>query len=264
MIKFGASDLDGTLLDGDRRLPEGIFDLIGQLHEKGVLFAPASGRQYVNLQKLFAPVADQVVFICENGALVKYRGETLHVNPMADDMLPQALATIRSDPHAFPMFCTADCAYIESDAEPFSTYAHASYDNCEKLDRLEDVIGREQVCKIAIYDEISSEDCYQNLAHRIPNLRCILSGADWCDVSQRSADKGDAIRFIRRKFGIAKHECVAFGDHMNDYEMLLECGEAYVTENAYPPLKEKIGRTVPANTAGGVMQKLQEILRSLE
>ena len=42
MIRFIATDLDGTLLDSERRLPEEIFPLIGKLKELGVLFAPAS------------------------------------------------------------------------------------------------------------------------------------------------------------------------------------------------------------------------------
>ena len=62
MVKFIASDLDGTLLDGEKHLPEEIFGLIGQLHERGILFAAASGRQYANLEKLFAPVKDKVLF----------------------------------------------------------------------------------------------------------------------------------------------------------------------------------------------------------
>ena len=85
MVKFIATDLDGTLLDGERRLPEEIFPLIAKLKELGVLFAPASGRQYANLKKLFEPVADDVLFICENGALIKYRGKTLHVDAVGDE-----------------------------------------------------------------------------------------------------------------------------------------------------------------------------------
>ena len=49
MIKFIATDLDGTLLDDERRLPDGIFELIEALWARGVLFAPASGRQYASL-----------------------------------------------------------------------------------------------------------------------------------------------------------------------------------------------------------------------
>ena len=71
MVKFIATDLDGTLLNGERKLPEEIFPLIGQLKTLGVLFAPASGRQYANLRKLFAPVAGGGVVIWGHGALGK-------------------------------------------------------------------------------------------------------------------------------------------------------------------------------------------------
>ena len=102
------------------------------------------------------------------------------------------------------------------------------------------------------------------LPQRLPNLRTILSGFDWCDISSPEANKGEAIRFIRRAFSFEREECVAFGDHMNDYEMLTECGRAYVPENAYPPLKKLVGRTIPANTEGGVLQKIKEIIEELE
>ena len=55
---------------------------------------------------------------------------------------------------------------------------------------------------------------------------------------------------------------MAFGDHLNDYEMLAECGIASVPENAYPPLKDLVRHTVPANTEGGVLMKLREILET--
>ena len=265
MVKFIATDLDGTLLNGERKLPEEIFPLIGQLKTLGVLFAPASGRQYANLRKLFAPVADDVLFICENGALVKYRGKTLHLTPIPDRDVRDALREIRLLPHLFPMLCGADFAYIENSEMPFFQYAMLSYTNCKKVENLDDVIGKEDICKIAVYDEIAAaENCIKVLPQRLPRLRTILSGFDWCDVSAPDANKGEAIRFIRKAFSLEKEECVAFGDHMNDFEMLRECGRAYVPENAYPPLKKLIGRVIPANTEGGVLQKIKEIIEELK
>lgn len=265
MIKFIATDLDGTLLDAKRRLPEEIFPLIEALHQKGILFAPASGRQYANLRKLFAPVADKVLFICENGALVKYRGETLHLTPIKDRFLRDALNEIRALPHLYPLLCGTDSAYIEDTAEPFRRLAFESYTSCKQVDSLDDVIGKEDICKIAVYDAIAAaENCIKVLPRRLPNLRTILSGFDWCDVSAPEANKGEAIRFIRSAFHFEREECLAFGDHMNDYEMLVECGRAFVPENAYPPLKKLIGRTVPSNREGGVLKKLREILAEKE
>lgn len=265
MIKFIATDLDGTLLDDEKRLPEEIFPLIEQLYSRGILFAPASGRQYANLEKLFFPVKDKVLFLCENGALVKYHGETLYLDPIDDDYLKDALDEIRALPDLYPMLCGARSAYIENSEMPFFQYAMLSYTNCEKVNNLDDVIGREPVCKIAVYDAIAAaEHCIKVLPQKLPNLRTIISGFDWCDISSTTANKGRAIRFIQEKFGFQKEECIAFGDHMNDYEMLLECGHAYVPENAYPPLKRLIRATIPPNGEGGVITKLKEILKATE
>ncbi len=265
MVKFIASDLDGTLLDEAKVLPEEIFPLIRKLRSLGVLFAPASGRQYANLKKLFAPVENDVVFICENGALVKYRGRTLHLHPIKDRYLKEALDEIRALPHLYPLLSGTDCAYIEDAVLPFFEYAMLSYTNCKKVETLDAVIGKEDICKIAVYDGIAAaENCIKVLPQRLPHLRTILSGYDWCDVSAPDANKGEAVRFLRRAFSLEREECVAFGDHMNDYEMLSECGRAYVPENGYAPLKKLIGRTIPANTEGGVLQKLHEIIKELE
>ena len=265
MIRFIATDLDGTLLDGERRLPAEIFPLIGELKRRGVLFAPASGRQYANLKKLFAPVANDVVFICENGALIKYRGKTLHCHPIRDMYLKDALDKIRALPHLFPMLCGTEWAYIENNEMPFFRYAMLSYTNCKKVPDLDAVIGLEDICKIAVYDEIAAaENCIKVLPQQLPHLRTILSGYDWCDISAPGANKGEAIRFIRKAFGLEKEECAAFGDHMNDYEMLRECGSAYVPENAYPPLKKLVGRVIRANTERGVIEKIKEILSEME
>ncbi len=260
MVKFIATDLDGTLLDGERKLPAGMFDLIGKLNGKGVLFAPASGRQYANLARFFSPVKESVLFVCENGALVKFRGQTLYLDPVPVPLAQKALREIRLLPGLYPVLCGEERAYIEDEVSPFAEESRGAYDLCEKVDSLDDVVGREAVCKIAVYDAFgSAAHCIRLLPPRLPELRTVLSGAHWCDVSAPTACKGEAIRFVREKFGFRREECVAFGDHMNDYEMLLECGRAYVPENAYPPLKELVGQTIPSNLEGGVFKKLEEI-----
>ena len=88
MIKMVCSDLDGTLLQYGKKLIEGeIFDEIRALHDRGILFCPASGRQYTSLRKLFAPVADDCIYLCENGAVVYRGGKVIAKTPM-----PRALA----------------------------------------------------------------------------------------------------------------------------------------------------------------------------
>ena len=52
MVKLIASDLDGTLLqNGAHDVNPIVFDQIRTLKEHGIMFAAASGRQYLNLRR---------------------------------------------------------------------------------------------------------------------------------------------------------------------------------------------------------------------
>lgn len=82
-IKLICSDIDGTLLQYGRKELEGeIFEQIRELHRRGILFCPASGRQYTSMRKLFAPVADCCVFLCENGGVIYKDEQCIAKNPM--------------------------------------------------------------------------------------------------------------------------------------------------------------------------------------
>ena len=103
MIKLVASDLDGTLLlHKAQSLPEEIFSLIRQLEELGIMFVAASGRQYPNMTKLFAPVASEISYISENGALAVDHGEVLYQDSFRSRK-PHSAPTVYI-PAALPVF----------------------------------------------------------------------------------------------------------------------------------------------------------------
>src|SRR5699024_12003760 len=55
-------------------------------------------------------------------------------------------------------------AYIENNEMPFFRYAMLSYTNCKKVENLDAVIGKEPVCKIAVYDAIAAaEHCIKEI-----------------------------------------------------------------------------------------------------
>jgi hydroxymethylpyrimidine pyrophosphatase-like HAD family hydrolase len=114
-IKLICSDIDGTLLQyGKKELEDEIFEQIRELHRRGILFCPASGWQYTSLRKLFAPVADCCVFLCENGGVIYKDEQCIAKNPM-----PRALAEeiandlwTRSDGQGAVMLSGQNTAYL--------------------------------------------------------------------------------------------------------------------------------------------------------
>ena len=110
MIRLIASDLDGTLLDPAGNLPAGTFTAIEKLHKQGILFCAASGRQLTALTSMFAPVADKILFMAENGAILSYRGEILRSVTIPPGDTIHALECVAAIPHTLPLLCTANCA----------------------------------------------------------------------------------------------------------------------------------------------------------
>lgn len=100
-IKLIACDLDGTLLHPGERAPRSeAFELIDELHRRGIVFMPASGRQYASLRYLFAPVADELAYVCENGALVMSEGRAVVKRSMERSLAMDIANAVVAYPHA--------------------------------------------------------------------------------------------------------------------------------------------------------------------
>lgn len=261
MIKLIASDLDGTLLLPDGALPKGTFQLIERLKKKGILFCVASGRQYASLLQLFAPVSDKILFIAENGALVYYGGRRLYADCIPQTALSAIFAAVRKIPEAYPLLCCAECAYAEKESDSFLRECAKYYPHFQQVEKLEQVSADDPVCKVAVFDPSGSDRSGGALEKALPSHRVIVSGKVWSDISMPETNKGKALRFIQRYFSLSPAECMAFGDYMNDLELLLACENGYVPENGFAPLKERIGKIIPSNAEQGVIQKIEETIK---
>lgn len=265
MLKLIACDLDGTLLPPTKIMPEETFDLIGRIYKAGGLFVPASGRQLPNLLKLFAPVADKIAIIAENGGLVSLGGKIVFSDPTPAKDVVRALKIIRGENDLYPVISCAECAYYEDDFPPFVKTLTASYSSYKRVDSLLKTATYVEALKISVWDALpAAEHGAKVLPPKIDGLRTMISGRDWLDVCAPQANKGRALCALMSLLGVKKEECAAFGDHMNDYEMLLASGNPYVTANAFSPLKERIGEEIPSNADFGVIIKLKEILAEME
>lgn len=260
-IKCIASDLDGTLLPPTKIMPKEIFGLIDSMHARGITFTPASGRQLPNLKKLFAPSLNKIAIIAENGGLCWLGGEVIYCNPTPAEDVLYALDIIKREGDLFPLCSGVDCAYYDSDDKDFEAVLLRSYSSAKKVDDLERAVKNNTILKISVWDKLpAAEHAAGALIPKIKGLRTKVSGYDWIDVCTEGADKGKALCALLERLGAAREECVAFGDHMNDLEMLEASGQAYVTANAFPELKERIKNVIPSNAEFGVIQKIKELL----
>lgn len=261
MVKLIASDLDGTLLPPSKIMPEDTFPLIQKMYGAGITFAPASGRQLPNLLKLFAPVSDKIAVIAENGGLVWHKGDIVFSSPTPAADVLRALQIIRRTDGLYPVVCCAERAFYEDGYPRFVETLKRSYSSETRVKNLDEIVTDNAVLKISVWDDLpAAEHGGVILPPLLDGLRTRVSGYDWLDVSALRTDKGKALCALMARLGVKKEQCAAFGDHMNDYEMLCESGHPYVTANAYPPLKKLIGEEIPSNAEFGVIKKIKELI----
>ena len=118
MIKLIACDMDGTLLDSQKRLPDGLLPALERLRAQGVAFAVASGRQYAALRRDLEPLVPYIYFICENGALIMRGDEQVFIDPVPAGELPAVIEAGRTLARVYPVLCRPHCGYIERSAAP--------------------------------------------------------------------------------------------------------------------------------------------------
>ena len=154
MIRLIASDLDGTLLlHKAQSLPEEIFSLIRQLEELGIMFVAASGRQYPNMTKLFAPVASEISYISENGALAVDHGEVLYQDSFDRKLAGEIISAILEKKDAEFTCSAKDYHYLMPKTKRF--HDHMLYE--VKNDTAHQVFEEKT-------DKDSSDDVYEEFA----------------------------------------------------------------------------------------------------
>ena len=196
-IRLIACDMDGTLLDSQKRLPRDFAAVFEALRARGTLFAVASGRQYAVLRRDMAPYAEEMLFICENGALVMHRGKRLLIDPLEAADLPAILDAVRGLRGVYPVVCRAEMAYIERSAsQEFIQNTCMYYPSVQVVEDLSVCLGSPDVCKVAFYDEGDAQTHEWPALERALGERVavILSGEHWVDVMKPGVSKGKAMR----------------------------------------------------------------------
>lgn len=257
MVKLISADMDGTLLDSNKKLSPELFPLIEALTEQGVRFAAASGRQYYNLERIFEPVKDKMIFIAENGSVVFENDVNSFANVIDRAAVREIVRAVRKIPGASPVICGLKGAYAESDEpellENIKMYYH-------RYEIMEDILTTEDdICKIAVYDYENAE-----INSHVPLLKAFgeqmeiaVSGEHWVDLSNPGCNKGTAINEIQEKYGISYEETMLFGDYLNDYEMMKTGKYSYAMENAHPQLKEICNYMAKSNDENGVVEAIR-------
>ena len=258
MIKFIATDMDGTLLNSNNEIHADFYPMFQSLTEKDIIFAAASGRQYYNLLERFKDIKDDMMFIAENGTFVVYKGKELIVNSLEKNIAKELIEIGRTIPNSYVILCGKNSAYIESHDERLIKQTAKYYERYKIVENLTSI--DDDILKVTICDFNGSENNSNNYFDEYRDkVQITVSGEIWLDMVAKGINKGVAINEIQNLLNIDYKETMVFGDYLNDLEMMSSAYHSYAMANAHDTLKKAARFIAKSNDENGVIQAIKSV-----
>ncbi|HCB93821.1 MAG TPA: HAD family hydrolase [Selenomonas sp.] len=262
MIKLILSDMDGTLLKDNGQLPEGFDEVMTELKKRGVLFGPASGRQYYSLLDSFPAYENEFLFVAENGTMVKYQQKELFSSPIRKSFAFQVMEAGLKLPDIFCVYCGKKDAYIVEEQEKPEYLAELAkyYTHNSVVKDFREV--DDEVIKVSFYDKTghASKTIYPHLQQFQGRMQVVRSSDFWVDVMCFGINKGLALQQVQKKLRISPMECAVFGDYLNDLEIMSSAYYSFAMANAHHKIKEVARFETTSNEEGGVLAGIRRLM----
>ena len=272
-LRLAAIDMDGTLLDDDKNFPPGMDELLDLMDERGVTFAPASGRQVWTLIDMF-PGRPGMTVIGENGGIVMRDGVEVSSHPVDTPTVREVIRLVRdatSGPDGIDgglVMCGKQFAYVERTDDRFVDGVMPYYHRTKRVEDQSAIIDAieageidDAIVKLAVYVIGPVEPLAQaTLANFADTHQYAVSGANWADLQIRGVDKGSAVRDLQRFLGVERAQTAVFGDAGNDLSMMSEGDLSFAMANASADVVEAARFVAPSNNEAGVAQVLRALL----
>ena len=276
-IRLIAFDLDGTLLDDRKNLPSENLDALQAAAAAGVMLVPATGRILKGLPDGFVNPGLFRYFIFANGAEIYDLQEERCLHRAGIE--PALAAEVCRYMDALPVLydCYRDgmgymTAWMYEQAPDYFGPEPEILKLVKSLRRpvpelKEDILRvNRPLEKLQMYFRPENMDERERqlkaLPERFPALKASSSLKNNIEINSVSAGKGRALRRLCELLALRPEESAAFGDGLNDIEMLEAAGIGCAMANAGAAVRAAADRIVESNNDAGVGKAIFRILAS--
>ncbi|WP_341678013.1 Cof-type HAD-IIB family hydrolase [Niveibacterium sp. SC-1] len=262
MFKAVISDLDGTLLNSQHQLSALTLSTLRTLSDRGVRIILASGRHMLDMRGIREMLGFECELITSNGALVADAADST----LFQQMLPSALADNLLGIAApgcgdFDINVYLKDGWYVQREQPSLLAAHKHTGFRYTVTEFAQ-LDRGAIHKIFFKGTPSVlRELESGLDAHSDHASIVWTCDDSFEVMARGVNKGAAAKATLARHGLTLADAVAFGDAMNDFEMLSMVGRGFVMANAMEELKRRLPDNPRAGHCNedGVAQRLIEL-----
>ena len=269
--KVIALDMDGTVLDDQKRIRPGTAQAIRDALRAGREVVFCTGRNYSEMQEYLEMFPDMRFLLGESGGLIRdlKNGDILHLESLSPEillMLRDVSAGRDIMPHAF---CRGESWMNRSQQMRAAHY---------QMGPFQELFRKAAKTTEDLFEKIFTEGLNTeklNLYHTSPEEReitrerLLAAGAEAemvdanisaLEFSPAGVSKGSGLRKLAQILGISTDEIIMAGDAPNDIDGLKEAGFAVAMGNASEDVKAVCDTVVADNNHDGCAEAIRRLL----
>ena len=263
MIKMVVTDIDGTIYTPETGITKGVKNCIQDLVKNDIQVVIATGRTYSSAKHVADMLEIKCPLICYQGGLVNsYEGEILDVKYLDEKPAREIVKECKKRNIHLNVY-VEDKLYVEDDNEYIKDYIGDKGIDYFKVDSFDELDFSKLNKLLAIrYDTQFIDNLIEELSIKYPQLYIVKSAKYFCEIANKQATKGNAIRFLAKKYGISTDEVLAIGDQNNDIEMVETAGTGVAMGNGTEQIKSKADFITDTVDNDGFVKAIDKYVRS--
>lgn len=270
-IKLVAADMDGTLLNRDRKITKYTQKVIKEAIARGVYFVPATGRAVNALPEELKQIEGIRYGIFSNGATIYDLKEkkVLYKNQFPKKRVLELLEWSKQF-DIMTSFSLGGQSYArESDMKNIDYYQLDENTKCvvqnsrKLVPNLENLLKEDgqAVEKITLlFRTMEEREKVRKGLGIFDDIQFSSSLPKNLEISKKGCNKGKGLSELAKILGINKEETMACGDADNDREMLESAGIAVVMENGLDSMKVIADYITASNQEDGVAKAIEKFV----
>ena len=286
MIKLIASDMDGTLLNSNHKIPQNNIELIKFAQKNGIEFVVATGRAYYEALPALNDENIKCDVISFNGGIIYDKnGNIINITPMKLKDLYYTIEILKSLDISYQLY-TKNTIYTKSIETDITAYIDLIRANGEEpneqhlrqeaknrlalghiteVDNIELYLNQQDnpaIKVIGISNDLEKLKHATELLSGNDNISVTSSGANNVEIMDKKATKGEALKIVADIHNINLKNAIAVGDNLNDQAMLDIVEYSIAMKNGNKELQKNAKFiTEKTNSEGGVADSVMKLLK---
>jgi Cof subfamily protein (haloacid dehalogenase superfamily) len=259
-MRLVAFDLDGTLVGRDLVVRPRVREAISRMRKAGIQGCIVTGRMYRAAVGYTRELEFEAPLICYQGAAIvdPTTDDVLRDTPLDPDTVAEVL-TVAGDAHVHLQLYRNDLYYAEQENRFSDLYASLAGVEPVVVPSLREAFAFSPATKaVAIDDPPRAAEMAALFTQRLNSHAYVTrSYPEFVEILNPRVDKGEALRFVAARLGVAMDDVVAIGDSWNDAPLLEAAGFGIAMGSAPDELRRVAKAVVGDVETDGVAEALE-------